>query len=71
MTYTLSTDGKAVDSGTVKDGLSFENGRYYRVGMFPCNPRSDQAVRYTLTLMLHRGRPERERQLWDVWAYPS
>lgn len=72
VTYTLSTDGKAVDSGTVKGGLSFENGRYYRVGDVPLQfPRSDQAVRYTLTLMLTEGGQSVTANSWDVWAYPS
>ena len=61
-----------MDSGTIQEGLEYENGKYYRVGDLPLRfPESEQAVRYTLTLTLTQGSETITSNSWDVWAYPA
>ncbi len=72
VSYALSSGGQTVDSGTIQEGLEYENGKYYRVGDLPLRfPESEQAVRYTLTLTLTQGSETITSNSWDVWAYPA
>lgn len=69
--FALSDGSNVVQTGTVSAGLNKANGMYYRIGDITLQfPKSEAAVRYTLTLELKQEGKTLSKNSWNLWAYP-